>query len=67
MEPDETQVSWYTNILDVFQGESGAWHLDIDYCRYSLAEKPPFQPGDRVKITITKEPKPDAQPQPRGD
>jgi hypothetical protein len=61
LELDES-LTWTTNILDVFQGEFGEWHLDIDYCRYSMHGKPQLAVGDRVRITITKEPKPDAQP-----
>lgn len=57
-------ISTVQGVTDV-QRESptGWWWFTVGYVgsKFWLVDKPPFDIGDIVKVTITKEPKPDAQ------
>lgn len=63
MEPTPQQVVLYTTVLqaDTYNIDS-SFVVELLNDRFWISGACPFAPGDRVKITITKEPEPDALP-----
>jgi hypothetical protein len=60
MEPAKEQVVYTltTKVLTVDKDNSNEWYFEtLDNRFWTCMDRPPFNPGDLVKITISKEPK----------
>jgi hypothetical protein len=60
MEPPQVEVITYIHTGDItkVEGDGETWWFTVDVfgAKFFTTMEPPFSPGDRVRITITKEP-----------